>query len=442
MRLEKMILNRLKKKQLMGESSTITCSGTSSSASSRSSNSSKASSSSSFFKCFSSSPPPFSSSDHHHLPPTDDQSSSAGVRRPKAGQGRGRVDEKATIFENVQTFTFNQLDMATDRFHPSKRIGEGGFGSVYKGRLEDGTPVAIKVLSAESRQGDREFMSELATLSHVTHDNLVHLIGGCVDGPRRMLVYEYMDNGNLAQNLLDNKTTLLNTWEVRKEIALGIAAGLAYLHGEIHPRIVHRDIKPTNILLDLDLRPKISDFGLSKFFPDDDITHITTRVAGTLGYLAPEYAISGHLTRKLDVYSFGVLLLEIVSGKTVVDFDQTLGEQYFLVERAWQMYKSDQMIQLVDPIMLKDGENSGFEEEAERFLVVALLCLQQKSSLRPTMSAALKMMNGTNEDGDVVEIMEPGLIGDFMAVKIGRRQQDKQKSSTATTTTEGAASVL
>ncbi|CAI0442799.1 unnamed protein product [Linum tenue] len=229
-----------------------------------------------------------------------------------------------------------------------------------------------------------------------------------------------MDNGNLAQNLLDNKTTLLSSWEVRKGIALGIAAGLAYLHEEIHPRIVHRDIKPTNILLDLDLRPKISDFGLSKFFPDD-ITHITTRVAGTL-YLAPEYAISGHLTRKLDVYSFGALLLEIVSGKKVVDFDQTLGEQYFLVERAWKLYKSDRLVQLVDPVL-------------------------QKSILRPTMSAALKMMNATTASdeggGVVVEIMEPGLIGDFMAVKIGRRQQDnKQQSSTTTTTTEGAASVL
>ncbi|CAI0442795.1 unnamed protein product [Linum tenue] len=286
-------------------------------------------------------------------------------------------------------------------------------------------------------------MSELATLSHITHDNLVHLIGGCVDGPRRMLVYEYMDNGNLAQNLLDNKTTLLSSWEVRKGIALGIAAGLAYLHEEIHPRIVHRDIKPTNILLDLDLRPKISDFGLSKFFPDD-ITHITTRVAGTLGYLAPEYAISGHLTRKLDVYSFGALLLEIVSGKKVVDFDQTLGEQYFLVERAWKLYKSDRLVQLVDPVLMKDDGNV---EEAERFLRVALLCLQQKSILRPTMSAALKMMNATTASdeggGVVVEIMEPGLIGDFMAVKIGRRQQDnKQQSSTTTTTTEGAASVL
>ncbi|CAI0442797.1 unnamed protein product [Linum tenue] len=265
-------------------------------------------------------------------------------------------------------------------------------------------------------------MSELATLSHITHDNLVHLIGGCVDGPRRMLVYEYMDNGNLAQNLLDNKTTLLSSWEVRKGIALGIAAGLAYLHEEIHPRIVHRDIKPTNILLDLDLRPKISDFGLSKFFPDD-ITHITTRVAGTF---------------------FGALLLEIVSGKKVVDFDQTLGEQYFLVERAWKLYKSDRLVQLVDPVLMKDDGNV---EEAERFLRVALLCLQQKSILRPTMSAALKMMNATTASdeggGVVVEIMEPGLIGDFMAVKIGRRQQDnKQQSSTTTTTTEGAASVL
>ncbi|CAN1258013.1 Cold-responsive protein kinase 1 [Linum perenne] len=261
-------------------------------------------------------------------------------------------------------------------------------------------------------------MSELATLSNITHHNLVHLLGGCVDGPRRLLVYDYMENGNLFHNLLDQKSKLITTWEVRKEIAIGIAAGLAYLHEDVNPHIVHRDIKATNILLDRNLRPKISDFGLSKFFPEG-ITHITTRVAGTLGYLAPEYAISGHLTRKLDVYSFGVLLLEIISGRTAVDFDQTL-------EKAYQLYKSEQLIQLVDPtLIVSDSDIS----EAERFLRIALLCLQEKSSMRPTMSAALKMMRKDSAMTEE-EIAEPGLIADFMTVKINRKQDRRRQDST------------
>ncbi|CAN1258014.1 Cold-responsive protein kinase 1 [Linum perenne] len=249
-------------------------------------------------------------------------------------------------------------------------------------------------------------MSELATLSNITHHNLVHLLGGCVDGPRRLLVYDYMENGNLkSRSTSCYISKLITTWEVRKEIAIGIAAGLAYLHEDVNPHIVHRDIKATNILLDRNLRPKISDFGLSKFFPEG-ITHITTRVAGTLGYLAPEYAISGHLTRKLDVYSFGVLLLEIISGRTAVDFDQTL--------------------ELVDPtLIVSDSDIS----EAERFLRIALLCLQEKSSMRPTMSAALKMMRKDSAMTEE-EIAEPGLIADFMTVKINRKQDRRRQDST------------
>ncbi|CAN0909269.1 Cold-responsive protein kinase 1 [Linum grandiflorum] len=338
------------------------------------------------------------------------------------------------MLENSNAFKFKELDVATNHFHPSNRIGEGGFGSVYKGRLEDGRTVAIKVLSPGSRQGDREFMSELSMLSNITHDNLVHLLGGCVEGPRRMLVYEYLEKGSLFCNLLDEKSrssSMFISWEARKEIAIGIAAGIAYLHEEVKPHIVHRDIKASNILLDHNLRPKISDFGLSKFFPEG-ITHITTRVAGTLGYLAPEYAISGHLTRKLDVYSFGVLLLEIISGRTAVDFDQTLGEQYFLVEKAYQLYKSKQLLQLVDPTLILPDDDSS-KQEAERFLRVALLCLQEKSSLRPTMSAALKMMrkySTTTTTTEEEEIAEPGLIADFMAVKVNRQQDRRMQHST------------
>ncbi|CAN0909267.1 Cold-responsive protein kinase 1 [Linum grandiflorum] len=231
------------------------------------------SSSSLFSKCFTSS----SSS-------TDDHNSRIQQHPAASPSSAGETGGPENMLENSNAFKFKELDVATNHFHPSNRIGEGGFGSVYKGRLEDGRTVAIKVLSPGSRQGDREFMSELSMLSNITHDNLVHLLGGCVEGPRRMLVYEYLEKGSLFCNLLDEKSrssSMFISWEARKEIAIGIAAGIAYLHEEVKPHIVHRDIKASNILLDHNLRPKISDFGLSKFFPEG-ITHITTRVAGTL----------------------------------------------------------------------------------------------------------------------------------------------------------------
>ncbi|XP_037495053.1 putative serine/threonine-protein kinase [Jatropha curcas] len=320
------------------------------------------------------------------------------------------------ILQNVHTFPYTELEIATNGFHSSNKIGEGGFGSVYKGRLEDGTVVAVKVLSAESRQGDKEFLSEMDSLSAISHGNLVKLYGGCIDGPCRILVYEYMNNGNLAQILLggknNNNRAKLN-WKARRKISLGISEGLAYIHEEIKPRIVHRDIKATNILLDHNFE-----------FCNSLFLYVKTY----RGYLAPEYAISGHLTRKSDVYSFGVLLLEIVSGRTTLDFDLQLGEHY-LVEKAWEMFKNDKLVELVDPMLnlLEEEE----EEEAVRFLKVALLCVQEKCGLRPNMSKAIKMMRGEISMSHI-EIDEPGLISNFMNVRIIAQKQQSSSSITAT----------
>ncbi|KAK8671634.1 hypothetical protein V6N13_038224 [Hibiscus sabdariffa] len=317
----------------------------------------------------------------------------------------------------IHAFSYDELKIATDGFRSSNKIGEGGFGIVYKGRLRDGRRVAVKTLSVESKQGDREFMSEIASISNITHPNLVKLHGGCIDGPSKLLVYDYMENNSLAQFLLggeESRTKL--SWEVRREIALGIGRALAYIHEEMKPHIVHRDIKLSNILLDRDFTPKVSDFGLSRLFPDN-VTHLSTGVAGTLGYLAPEYAISGHLTRKSDVYSFGVLLLEIVSGQTAIDFDLQVGE-FFLVQKAWEMYKSNKLVQLVDPALNKTGFS---EREVDRFLRVGLICVQQKCGLRPYMSTAIKMMHG-EVDVRNSPISDPGLITNIMDVKIGNRR--------------------
>ncbi|KAJ9175548.1 hypothetical protein P3X46_014094 [Hevea brasiliensis] len=324
------------------------------------------------------------------------------------------------ILQNVHAFSLTELEVATNGFRSSNKIGDGGFGSVYKGRLEDGKIVAVKVLSAESKQGDREFLSEIASLSSISHENLVKLHGCCIDGPCRILVYEYMEMGSLSHILLGgSKNRSKLNWKARRDISIGIGEGLAYIHEKVKPHIVHRDIKGSNILLDQNFTPKVSDFGLSKLF-SDNMTHISTRVAGTLGHLAPEYAISGHLTRKSDVYSFGVLLLEIVSGRTAVDFDLELGEHY-LVEKAWEMYKANKLLQLVDPML-----NGNFlEAEAVRFLKVALLCVQEKCGLRPNMSKAIKMMRG-EINISTVKIAQPGLLTDIMNVKIGQRPQSSQ----------------
>ncbi|KAK8685479.1 hypothetical protein V6N13_041480 [Hibiscus sabdariffa] len=319
--------------------------------------------------------------------------------------------------ENFTVFSYGELRLATRGFSASNKIGEGAFGCVYKGVLANGSIVAVKMLSVEleSMRGEREFVSEISTLTNLKHENLVTLKGCCVDGTRRLLVYNYMENNSLAQILLGKQQNRIKLgWEARQAISLGVARGLAYLHEEVKPHIVHRDIKASNILLDQNLIPKVSDFGLSRILRNN-VSHISTHVAGTLGYLAPEYALSGRLTRKTDVYSFGVLLLEIISGLAVVDFDLEHGEHY-LVQKAWELYRANSILQLVDPIV---GMNYP-KEEAIRFIKVGLLCVQERARLRPEMSTALKML--TNDvDIEGVQISQPGLVADLMNIKLGQK---------------------
>ncbi|KAK9187076.1 hypothetical protein WN944_018466 [Citrus x changshan-huyou] len=320
---------------------------------------------------------------------------------------------RSFILKNISAFSYKELEIATNGFCISNKIGEGGFGSVYKGRLQDGTLVAVKVLSMESKQGEKEFLSEVASRANVCHENLVKLHGGCIDGPSRILVYDYMQKNSLSQTFLgEEKNRAKFSWTARREIALGVARGLAYIHEGIKPHIVHRDIKPSNILLDKNLNAKISDFDLSKLF-HENATHVSTQVAGTLGYLAPDYAASGHLNPKSDVYSFGVLLLQIVTGERAVQFHPELGE-YYLVEKVWEMYNTNELQHLVDPILY--GNFS--ENEAIRFLKVGLLCVQEKSSFRPCMSMVIAMINGEIYIDDDVKIWEPELINDTIDVKL------------------------
>uniref|UniRef100_A0A6N2LKH1 non-specific serine/threonine protein kinase n=1 Tax=Salix viminalis TaxID=40686 RepID=A0A6N2LKH1_SALVM len=227
---------------------------------------------------------------------------------------------------NTGKFTLKQIKAATNNFDPANKIGEGGFGPVYKGLLLDGTIIAVKQLSSKSKQGNREFVNEIGMISALQHPHLVKLHGCCIEGDQLLLVYEYMENNSLARALFGPEEYRLNLdWATRQKICVGIARGLAYLHEESRLKIVHRDIKATNVLLDENLDPKISDFGLARL-DEEDNTHISTRVAGTYGYMAPEYAMRGYLTDKADVYSFGIVALEIVSGKSNTNKSKSMDE--------------------------------------------------------------------------------------------------------------------
>ncbi|XP_038970404.1 probable LRR receptor-like serine/threonine-protein kinase At1g56140 [Phoenix dactylifera] len=304
------------------------------------------------------------------------------------------------IIARPDTFTYMELKTATENFSPTSKLGEGGFGPVFMGKLSDGRIVAVKQLSVASHHGKRQFMTEIATISVVQHRNLVKLYGCCIERGKRLLVYEYLENKSLDQALFGDNNLHLD-WPTRFEICLGTARGLAYLHEESSVRIVHRDVKASNILLDADLNPKISDFGLAKLY-DDKMTHITTRVAGTIGYLAPEYAMRGHLTEKADVFGFGIVALEVLSGRP--NSDQRLeAEKVYLLEWAWNLRENRRELEMVDPSL-----SSFNEEEAIRIINVALLCTQASPMLRPPMSRVVAMLAG---DIEVCEVTtRPGYL--------------------------------
>ncbi|KAL6843685.1 hypothetical protein ACP4OV_026256 [Aristida adscensionis] len=342
------------------------------------------------------------------------------------GRGERAVDGDDDV-HRVKVFSYNELRKASQDFSGANKIGEGGFGSVYRGMLKDGTIVAVKVLSATSRQGVREFLTELTAISDIKHENLVTLIGCCAEGSHRILVYNYLENNSLAQTLLGSRYSNIRfNWHARVKIAVGVARGLAFLHEEIRPPIIHRDIKASNILLDKDLTPKISDFGLARLLPPN-ATHVSTRVAGTLGYLAPEYAIRGQVTKKSDIYSFGVLLLEIVSGRCNTN-TRLPSEDQFLLERTWVLYEEGRLDQIID---IDIGDDLDVEE-ACRFLKIGLLCTQDAMARRPNMTNVVRMLTGEKRIS-VDKITRPAMITDFADLKVNNREQRSSETRSPTT---------
>ncbi|CAO2833524.1 unnamed protein product [Amaranthus hypochondriacus] len=293
-------------------------------------------------------------------------------------------DEIAKYGKNItaKTFSYRELCDATKNFTAENLLGEGGFGRVYKGFI-DKQAVAVKHLDRNGFQGNREFLVEVLMLSLLHDPHLVNLVGYCAEGPQRVLVYEYMAKGSLEDHLLDlQPTTKPLDWKTRMKIAEGAARGLEYLHEVADPPVIYRDFKASNILLDENFNPKLSDFGLAKLGPTGDETHVSTRVMGTYGYCAPEYACTGQLTTKSDVYSFGVVFLEIITGRRVIDTNRPSEEQN-LVLWAQPLFRDKSKFHLMaDPSLNGDFPTKNLYQA----LGIAAMCLQEEASTRPYIS--------------------------------------------------------
>ncbi|KAG6667858.1 probable receptor-like protein kinase At5g18500 [Carya illinoinensis] len=284
-------------------------------------------------------------------------------------------------------FTLRDLERATNGFSKENIIGEGGYGTVFQGHLINDTPVAVKKLFNNLGQAEKEFRVEVDAIGHLRHKNLVRLLGYCIEGTERLLVYEYVNNGNLEQWLHGAmRQHGYLTWEARIKILLGTAKALAYLHEAIEPKVVHRDIKSSNILIDDDFNSKLSDFGLAKLLCAGT-SHITTRIMGTFGYVAPEYANSGLLNEKSDVYSFGVVLLEAITGRDPVDYGRPPNEVN-LVDWLKLMVGSRRSEEVVDPNIETRPSTSALK----RALLTALRCVDPDADKRPKMSQVVCML--------------------------------------------------
>ncbi|CAN7044775.1 hypothetical protein IGI04_008079 [Brassica rapa subsp. trilocularis] len=296
--------------------------------------------------------------------------------------------------QKIKKFSYLQLATATNNFSLDARIGQGGFGDVFKGELEiDGQlkDVAVKMLGRSSIQGNKEFIVEVLMLSMLRNKNLVKLYGYCCEGDQRCLVYEYMPLGSVEDNIhyIRSAQEVLDL-STRMKIALGAAKGLAYLHNDSKPIVIYRDMKTANILLDHGFEPKLSDFGLAKIGPNEGMSHVTTRVMGTLGYCAPEYAATGQLTLQSDIYSFGVVLLELITGRKPIG-DSTMGAQRLLVRWALPYFRNLNIRKIADPMLGIQGDPY-LEEAVRRTVQLAYMCLRERAKARPTIREVVEAL--------------------------------------------------
>ncbi|XP_004297539.1 PREDICTED: receptor-like serine/threonine-protein kinase ALE2 isoform X1 [Fragaria vesca subsp. vesca] len=291
---------------------------------------------------------------------------------------------------SAKTFTLHDMERATNNFDASRILGEGGFGLVYSATLDDGREVAVKVLKRDDHHGGREFLAEVEMLGRLHHRNLVKLIGICTEGHTRCLVYELVPNGSVESHLhgVDKETDPLD-WDARIKIALGAARGLAYLHEDSNPRVIHRDFKASNILLEYDFTPKVSDFGLARAALEEGKRHISTHVMGTFGYLAPEYAMTGHLLVKSDVYSYGVVLLELLTGRKPVDLSQPAGQENLVAWARPLLTSKEGLESIIDPVLKSDMITW---DSVTKVAAIASMCIQPEVSHRPFMGEVVQAL--------------------------------------------------
>nr|ADQ37353.1 unknown [Arabidopsis lyrata] len=311
-------------------------------------------------------------------------------KKNKSG-GRVKGPNAEDEFSDSLLVDFETLKAATDNFSPENELGRGGFGSVYKGVFSGGQEIAVKRLSCTSGQGDIEFKNEILLLAKLQHRNLVRLLGFCIEGQERILVYEFIKNASLDNFIFDIEKRQLLDWGVRYKMIGGVARGLLYLHEDSRYRIIHRDLKASNILLDQEMNPKIADFGLAKLFDTDQTsTHrFTSKIAGTYGYMAPEYAIYGQFSVKTDVFSFGVLVIEIITGKGNNNGRSNNDEDAEnLLSWVWRCWREDTILSVIDPSL-----TTGSRSEILRCIHIGLLCVQESAASRPTMDSVALMLN-------------------------------------------------
>ncbi|KAM7511361.1 hypothetical protein LguiB_010236 [Lonicera macranthoides] len=322
--------------------------------------------------------------------------SSSNTSNGESTPSTPNVGEELKISSQLRKFSFSELKAATRNFRPESLLGEGGFGCVFKGWINEngitpvkpgtGLTVAVKTLNHDGLQGHKEWLAEVNFLGDLLHPNLVKLIGCCIEDDQRLLVYEFMPRGSLENHLFRRSLPL--PWSIRMKIALGAAKGLAFLHEEAERPVIYRDFKTSNILLDADYNAKLSDFGLAKDGPDGDKTHVSTRVMGTYGYAAPEYVMTGHLTSKSDVYSFGVVLLEMLTGRRSMDKNRPNGEHNLVEWARPHLGERRRFYRLIDPRLEGRFSIKGAQKAAQ----LAAHCLGRDPKARPLMSEVVEAL--------------------------------------------------
>lgn len=322
--------------------------------------------------------------------------SSTTTSNAESNSSTSKLEEELKVASRLRKFTFNDLKLATRNFRPESLLGEGGFGCVFKGWIEEngtapvkpgtGLTVAVKTLNHDGLQGHKEWLAEVNFLGDLVHPNLVKLIGYCIEDDQRLLVYEFMPRGSLENHLFRRSLPL--PWSIRMKIALGAAKGLAFLHEEAERPVIYRDFKTSNILLDADYNAKLSDFGLAKDGPEGDKTHVSTRVMGTYGYAAPEYVMTGHLTSRSDVYSFGVVLLEMLTGRRSMDKNRPNGEHNLVEWARPHLGERRRFYRLIDPRLEGHFSIKGAQKAAQ----LAAHCLSRDPKARPLMSEVVEAL--------------------------------------------------